>query len=194
VVLALQEAVFGLAIGLTGALPLGVRELHTAGSVVAFALGSLSAALLLSLAGLAWLSIINLVPVGAVRRVLSFCLYVAVYLPLFNFGFYLFAQHLANAQLLRDAPNYFRHAPVVHLLALAGVTLVFLSLCLLSWRRRLFGEAGRDVPAEGGRGHAREALGIALAAAAGLAISSGLYATKKELAPAMSTAAHLTTG
>jgi len=194
VVLLLQEAAFGLAIGLTGALPLGVRELHSAGSILAFALGSLSAALLLSLAGLAWLSVINLVPLRPVRRVLSFCLYLAVYLPLYNLGFYLFSRHLADAQLLRDAPSYFRHAPAAHLFALAVVTLVYLSLTVLSWRRRLFGEAFRDSSTEGGHARSRESFAIALAAVASLALSSGLSATHKEFAPAMSTAAHLTTG
>ena len=192
--LAAQELLFAAALGMTGSLPLGVRELHSAWAILAFTLGSLSAILLLSLAGLGWLSLVNVLPVRILRRPLSFLLYLAIYLPLFNFGFFLFSRHLANAQLLRDAPNYFSHAPAAHLWALAIATALFLALSVLSWRWRLFGEAWRDLPAGRGRAPLREITLMMAAAAAFLAISSGICAAKTELASAFTTSAHGITG
>jgi glucan phosphoethanolaminetransferase (alkaline phosphatase superfamily) len=191
-VLAVQEVLFAVAIWRTGALPLGVRDLHSIGSVFAFATGSLTAIALLTLAGLTWLSLVNLLPWRLFRRTFSFFLYLAFYLPVFNLGFFWFSRHLASTQILRDAPTYFSHAPLSHLLGLAGAAVAFFSLVVVSWRLRLFGEAWRD--SSTGCAPLHETMQVIVVAAAGLAVSSGICAMKPELAPTVSTAGHLITG
>ena len=191
--LAIQEGLFAVGIWKTGALPRGVRELHSLPSILSFATGSLTAVALLGLAGFAWLSVVNLVPWRALRRFLSLLLYFSVYLPVFNLGFYLFSHHLADIQLLRDAPTYFGHAPVAHLLGLLCAVLIYFSVSVGSWRLWLFGEAWRDLFTESMGVPLRETLRIAVIAAAGLVLSSVFYAEKRELGPNMATAGHLIT-
>ena len=191
--LAIQEALFALGIWRTGSLPRGVRELHSLPSILSFATGSLTAIALLGLAAFAWLSVVNFVPWRTLRRILSFLLYLAIYLPVFNLGFYLFSHHLANGQLLRDAPTYFGHAPSAHLLGLLVAGVALIALATASWRVRLFGESWRDSSAGSGGVPLREMLRISVVSIAGLALSSALYAGKKELGPNLSTAGHLIT-